>query len=54
MRGFFERLKTESPELFYDFKKAAFEEIEKEMMDGCIKFDAVVLYGYGVKSQSLD
>lgn len=49
VRGFFERIKTKSPELFHDFKKAAFEEIEKDMINGRIEFDAVVLYGYGVK-----
>lgn len=49
VRGFFERIKMKSPQLFHDFKKAAFEEIEKEMIDGRIKFEAVVLYGYGAK-----
>jgi len=48
-RGFFERIKSTNPELFNDFKIAAYEEVEKEMEDGRVKFEAKVLYGYGVK-----
>lgn len=45
-RGFFERIKKSNPELFNDFKIAAYEE---EMEGGRVKFEAKVLYGYGVK-----
>ena len=48
-RGFFERIKSTNPELFNDFKIAAYEEVEKEMEGGRVKFEAKVLYGYGVK-----
>lgn len=48
-RGFLERLKSISPELFKTFKEVVYEEIEKDMIDGQIIFNAKVLYGYGVK-----
>lgn len=47
-RGFFERIKATNPELFHDFKTAAYEEVE-ETEDGRVKFEAKVLYSYGVK-----
>ncbi|WP_240838580.1 class I SAM-dependent methyltransferase [Acidaminobacter sp. JC074] len=49
-RGFFERIQTDHPDLFMAFKKACFDEVEKEMVEGRIKFEATVLYGYGIKS----
>lgn len=48
-RGFFERIKSNDPELFEKFKEAAYEAIEDDVIDGRIKFEANVLYGYGVK-----
>lgn len=49
-RGFFERIKSTNPDLFNDFKIAAYEEIEEEMEGDRVKFEAKVLYGYGVKA----
>lgn len=50
VRGFFERIKADDPEIFEDFKNIAFEEVGKDMIDGRIKFEAIVLYGYGEKN----
>ncbi|MBI9010906.1 MAG: methyltransferase domain-containing protein [Clostridiales bacterium] len=49
-RGFFERIRSTNPELFDDFKTAAYEEVEKDMEGSRVKFEAKVLYGYGLKS----
>jgi ubiquinone/menaquinone biosynthesis C-methylase UbiE len=48
-RGFFERIKEDNPSLFDKFKTAVFEEMELQMEDDRIKFEANVLYGYGIK-----
>ena len=48
-RGFFERIKSTDPELFNDFKTAAYEEVEDHMVGNRVKFEANVLYAYGVK-----
>jgi ubiquinone/menaquinone biosynthesis C-methylase UbiE len=48
-RGFFERIKSYGPSLFNEFKSAAYEEIEEDIVEEGIKFEASVLYAYAVK-----
>lgn len=50
-RGFFERIKEDNPTLFDKFKAAVYEEMDVRMEDNGIKFEANVLYGYGIKKE---